>query len=148
MKTIHTEIGIGAPAGTVWETICDLDGWEQWNPIMKASGKVALGACPTVTISPPGGKAIQLQPKITHLEEGKEFRWCSGLRLRFLFQGEHGFRVVPEDVGRCRFEQFEIFSGLLSGTMLSRSGKAIETGFQAMNRMLKREAERRERTRT
>lgn len=148
MKTIHTEIGIGAPADIVWETISDLDGWEQWNPIMKASGKVAIGTRPKVTISPPGSKVMELTPKITHLDEGKEFRWRDGMLAGLLLQGEHGFRVVPEDVGRCRFEQFEVFSGVLSGAMVSRSGKAIETGFQAMNRMLKREAERRERTRS
>ena len=51
-------------------------------------------------------------------------------------------RVTAEDVGRCRFEQFTVFRGLLSDAVLWRNRKPIEMGFQAMNRSLKREAER------
>ena len=58
-----------------------------------------------------------------------------------LFDGEHGFRVVPEDVGRCRFEQFETFTGLLVAPILWMVGDATRQGFEAMNRALKARAE-------
>ena len=54
---------------------------------------------------------------------------------------EHGFRVVPEDAGRCRFEQFETFSGLLAAPILWKVEASTRLGFEAMNRMLKRRAE-------
>ncbi|GAB4234264.1 MAG: hypothetical protein Kow0032_18000 [Methyloligellaceae bacterium] len=147
MKTIHTEQGIDAPAATVWALVRDLEGWERWNPIMKGSGLVEPGARPRITIAPPGRKPIDVRPKITHFVAGQEFRWRTGFPVAGLFRAEHGFRVVPESEGRCRFEQFEVMSGLLSGMIYARSGREIETGFQAMNRMLKREAERRARER-
>lgn len=146
MKTIHTEIGIGAPADVVWEVVSDLEGWDGWNPFMKAKGKLAGGEKPEITIALPGGKFHTFQPTVVLFDAGREFRW-KVRNYGGTFKAEHGFRIVPEDVGRCRFEHFEVFSGLLAGTILSRQGKAIETGFQAMNRMLKREAEKRARER-
>jgi hypothetical protein len=93
-----------------------------------------------------GGQSHSVAPVIVFLKEGHEFRWKIS-RYAGLFRAEHGFRVVPEDVGRCRFEQFEVFRGPLAGAFLAKQGKALETGFQAMNRMLKREAEKRGRER-
>jgi hypothetical protein len=144
LKSLHTEIGIGAQADIVWDVISDLDGWAAWNPVMKASGKLAKGALLDVTISAPGGQGMSFQPKIVMLEDGREFRWRVR-KILGMFDAEHGFRVVPEDVGRCRFEQFEVFNGLLGGAMYKRQSKALSTGFHAMNRMLKREAEKRAR---
>lgn len=144
MKSLHTEIGIGAPADVVWGVISDLDGWAAWNPIMKASGKLAQGAQLDVTIAAPGSQGMSFRPEVVMLENGKEFRWRSRKMLG-MFDAEHGFRVVPEDVGRCRFEQFEVFTGVLGTALYSRQSKALNTGFQAMNRMLKRESEKRAR---
>lgn len=146
MKTVHTEIGIGAPAEAVWEVVSDLNGWESWNQIVSVSGKLAIGETLHVVISPPGGKAVSLTPTVVQLEEGREFRWRTRT-FGGLFKAEHGFRITAEDKGRCRFEQFEMFKGFLAGAFLARQGKAIETGFNAMNRLLKREAEKRARER-
>jgi len=145
MKTIHAEIDIGAPSGVVWGVISNLEGWEGWNPIMKASGSLARGARPTIIIAPPGRKELQVQPKISYFAEGEEFRWRTGFPLPGIFQAEHGFKVIPQGSDKCRFEQVEKMSGLLAGRMMARSGKEISTGFQVMNRMLRRESEKRAR---
>lgn len=142
MKSLHTEIGIGTKAEIVWQVISDLDGWASWNPVIKASGKVAEGETVHVSIAAPGGQAMTLDPTITQVEEGREFHW-SVTKMMGLFKAEHGFRVVPEDVGRCRFEQFETFSGPMGTAMYTKQEKALKTGFEAMNRMLKRECEKR-----
>lgn len=144
MKSLHVEISIGAPASVVWSVISDLDGWALWNPVMKASGNLLLGQRLDVTIAAPGGQGMSFNPEIVILDDGKEFRWRVR-KILGLFDAEHGFRVVPEDTGRCRFEQFEVFRGILGGMTYSRQSKALNTGFQAMNRMLKRESEKRAR---
>lgn len=144
VKTLHTEIGIGAAAPVVWEVISDLGGWARWNPVMKASGVLAPGERIDVTLGAPGGKALSFKSVVVALEQGREFRWRTR-KLLGMLDLEHGFRVVPEDTGRCRFEQFEIFRGIFGGAMYSRQSRALDTGFQAMNRMLKREAEKRAR---
>ena len=49
--------------------------------------------------------------------------------------------MVPEDVGRCRFEHFETFTGILVAPILWAVGAATRQGFEAMNRALKARAE-------
>jgi hypothetical protein len=147
VKSLHVEISIGAPASVVWSVISDLEGWATWNPVMKASGNLAPGELLDVTIAAHGGQGMSFNPKVVMFEEGREFRWQVHKMLG-LFDAEHGFRVVREDTGRCRFEQFEVFRGLLGGMTYKRQSKALNTGFQAMNRMLKRESEKRAREQT
>ncbi len=142
MKTIHTEIGVAAPADITWEVVSDLRGWARWNPIMRAEGRLALGEEITVTISAPDSKPMVIRPRIVHLEKGKEIRWLGYRLARTLFSDEHGFRVVAEDAGYCRFEHFDVFRGLLANLAYWRNAKVIDIGFQVMNRSLKREAER------
>ena len=141
MRTIHTEIGIGAPAMAVWAILTDTAKWHEWNPFMKLAGKLAVGERLAVEIKPPGKSAMTFKPIVTKLEPGRELRWLGHLGVRGIFDGEHGFRVVPEDVGRCRFEHFESFGGLLSGPILWMAGEATRAGFEAMNRALKARAE-------
>lgn len=146
MNRIDTEIDISAPENIVWEVISDLDGWARWNPIMKASGTLAPGERLHVTLSAPGGKAMSFDPVVVLFDEGREFRWRS--RKPFgLLDSEHGFRIVPEGPDQCSFEQFEVFGGLLGRSMFSRLSKELDIGFEAMNRMLRREAEKRARER-
>lgn len=141
MRTIHTEIGIMAPAAKVWEVLMATDKWAQWNPFAKASGRFSVGERVAVTLTPPGKSAVTMRPTIVKLEAGRELRWLGSLGIRGLFDGEHGFRVVPEDVGRCRFEQFETFTGLLVAPIMWMVGGATREGFEAMNRALKTRAE-------
>lgn len=148
MRTIHTEIGIMAPATIVWEVLTDFANWESWNPILRVAGEAEEGARLTVILSAPGQKRVTLHAKIAKLMQGHELRWQVTKGLPLLFNAEHGFRIVPEDTGRCRFEQFESFKGFIAPAVMKRSENAIKTGFIAMNRALKREAERAARERT
>lgn len=143
MRTIHTEIGVLAPAAAVWNLLTDFAGWPRWNPFLRISGEAVEGAELRLVFSLPGRKPMATKARIVRLEEERELRWFGRMMaVPGLFDGEHGFRVTAEDVGRCRFEQFESFRGLLADAVLSRSEAAITTAFTAMNRSLKREAER------
>ena len=142
MKTLHSELGVGAAAGIVWEVLSDLPGWKRWNPVMRAEGRLAQGERLSVTVALPGGKQVRIDPTVIQLDESRQLRWLSHLLFRGILDIEQGFRVVAEDVGRCRLEQFAVFRGLLADAVLWRYRKPIETGFKAMNRALKQEAER------
>lgn len=142
MKTLHTEIGIDAKSDIVWNVLSDLNGWEAWNPVIKAQGALKLGEAIDISLAAPGGDPMELKPVITQLDEGREFRWTVRKFLG-LFKAEHGFRIVPEDKGRCRFEHFETFSGPLGTAAFANQEKLLKTGFEVVNRMLKREAEKR-----
>lgn len=141
MRSIHTEIGVGAPAARVWEVLTAIDQWPQWNPFARASGRLALGERLEVEIRPPSKSPMKFRPTVIKLEPGRELRWLGHLGIAGLFDGEHGFRVVAEDVGRCRFEHFETFHGLLVAPIMWTGETATRAGFEAMNRALKARAE-------
>ena len=141
MRTIHTEIGILAPAARVWGVFAAADKWSEWNPFARVTGRLALGERLTVVLTPPGKSAMTFRPAVVKLEEGRELRWLGHLGIAGLFDGEHGFRVVAEDAGRCRFEQFETFTGLLVAPILWMAEAPTRQGFEAMNRALKARAE-------
>ncbi len=141
MTSIHTEIGIGAPAEKVWGVFAATDKWPEWNPFAKVSGRLAVGERLTVEIKPPGKRPMTFRPTLVAFEKGRELRWLGHLLVRGLFDGEHGFRVRAEDTGRCRFEQFETFRGLLAAPIFLMVGEATRQGFEAMNRALKARAE-------
>jgi hypothetical protein len=141
MRTIHTEIGIERQDAAVWAILADIDKWAEWNPFAKASGRLAVGERLDVEIRPPGRKPTSFRPTVVKLEPGRELRWLGHLGLPGIFDGEHGFRIAPENAGRCRFEQFEMFTGVMAGPILWLAGDATRRGFEAMNRALKARAE-------
>lgn len=141
MRSIHTEIGVGAPAARVWEILVAIDKWPEWNPFARASGRLQVGERLEVEIRPPDRSPMTFRPTVVRLEPRRELEWLGRLGLRGLFDGEHGFRVAPEDVGRCRFEQFEIFRGMLAVPILWVAETAARAGFEAMNRALRVQAE-------
>jgi hypothetical protein len=141
MRTIHTEIGIGAPAQQVWEAFAATDQWPAWNPFARVTGRLAVGERLTVEIRPPGKRPMTFRSTVTVFEPGRELRWLGRLGVAGLLDGEHGFRVRAEDVGRCRFEQFETFRGLLVVPLFFMAGDATRQGFEAMNRALKARVE-------
>ena len=141
MRTIRTEIGIDRLAAAVWAVLVDIDTWPEWNPFAKASGRLAVVERLSVEITPPGKRPMTFRPTVVKLEPGRELRWLGHLGFPGLFDGEHGFRVVPEDAGRCRFEHFETFRGILVAPILWMVGETTRAGFEAMNRALKVRAE-------
>lgn len=143
MRTLHTETGILAPAGRVWTILADFPRWSEWNPfVTRLEGDLRVGAALLARLQLPGRAPMVMRPRIVMLETGRELRWLGALGVRGIFDGEHGFRVVPEAVGRCRFEQFETFSGLMATPILWLVETATREGFLAMNRALKARAER------
>lgn len=142
MRTIHTEIGILAPAERVWAILADTKAWPAWNPfVVGLEGRLAVGEGLTARIRPPGRKEMVFRPRVVKYEPGRELRWLGSLGVKGLFDGEHGFRVAPEAEGRCRFEQFEAFSGILSTPIFWMMAPQTRDGFVAMNKALKAKAE-------
>jgi hypothetical protein len=141
MREIRTTIDIAAPAARVWEILAAIERWAEWNPFAKAQGRLAVGERLDVELTPPGGAPMTFRPIVVKLDPGRELRWLGHLWIRGLFDGEHGFRLVPEGDARCRLEQSETFRGLLVGPILWLAGAATKRGFEAMNLALKARAE-------
>ena len=141
MKTLDTSIEIAAPPDRVWQVISDLESFSSWNPfITKAMGPLVAGDTLSITIEPPGGRAMTFKPKVLEVDPNHRLRWIGRFLVPGLFDGEHLFEVEPLEGGRSRFTQSERFTGVLtwfSGTLLKRT----RAGFEAMNAALKERSE-------
>ena len=140
-REIQHTVDIDAPPAVVWEQLADTAAYARWNPfVRRLSGKLTAGATLTVTIAPPGGRAMTFKATVLVSEVDRELRWLGRFLVPGLFDGEHSFRLEELPGGRTRLIQAERFRGLLVG--LSRGTlENTRIGFEQMNRALKQRAE-------
>lgn len=142
-RKIYTDIIIEAPANHVWEVLKDTSSYKDWAAFMvHIDGELKNGN--TITAK------FQLNPKkekyntIEHtiqVTEGKSFYWAEKGPMGIC--DNHHFTIEPIDQITSKFIQTdEINKGAtwLLGGYLS---KVYKKGYQAFNRQLKKEAERR-----
>jgi hypothetical protein len=112
-----------------------------WNPFITAiAGHPAAGEQLSVIVRPPGKSAMTFRPTLLTVRPERELRWLGRFIISGIFDGEHYFLLDPLGDDRTRLTHGESFSGLLVG-FLQASLDATETGFNAMNAALKRQAE-------
>ncbi len=141
MKQISTSVDIEAAASIVWGMIADLDRYPEWNPfVIKASGALDAGRRISVTLAPPGGRAMRIRPRLLAVTPERELRWRGSLLVPGLFDGEHVFRLESTRTG-VRLHHFETFSGALVPVLWRLIEAPTRAGFEAMNRALKARAE-------
>lgn len=107
---------------------------------MEISGDQIEGAQLDVFIKPPNSNGMRFKPKILSYKPKEELRWVGALWIPKLFDGEHSLIIEKIDENKVLFIQKEEFKGLLV-PLVSGMLKDTESGFEAMNRALKREAE-------
>lgn len=124
-----------------WDILTDFDHYPHWNPfILEISGDQIEGAQLDVFIKPPNSNGMRFKPKILSYKPKEELRWVGALWIPKLFDGEHSLIIEKIDENKVLFIQKEEFKGLLV-PLVSGMLKDTESGFEAMNRALKREAE-------
>lgn len=139
---IATEIEFKATPEKVWKVLTDFQKYPKWNPLIKSiSGKKKEGKKLTVQIKPPNRKPMTFSPVILTFEKNKELRWLGKLGVKGIFDGEHYFRIIEQGNGSVKFEQGEIFSGILVGLM-PKLLKDTKLGFENMNKALKEACEK------
>ena len=84
---------------------------------------------------------MNFKPTVLKADTNQEFRWKGHLFVKGLFDGEHFFKLEETAEGHTRFIHGENFSGILSGMVLKKVGKATRAGFAAMNEALKNQVE-------
>jgi hypothetical protein len=141
---IHAEIDIDAPPEVVWAILTDFGRYPRWNPfIREIRGEARAGETLEVTVELPEQARRVFRTRVLHADAAGELTWLGRLPLPGLLDGEHSFVVAPNRDGRTtRFIQHEHFSGVLLG-FLGGFEHEVRAGFDAMNRALKAEAERR-----
>jgi len=136
---LRTEIDIAASPDKIWDVLTDFRAYPEWNPfIIRITGEAAVGQRLDVVISPPQQSEMRFKPVVLRADPGAEFRWRGVLWFRWLFTGEHFFRLEQRDGGITRFTHGEDFSGwavrFVSMTNTTR-------GFVFMNQALKKRVE-------
>ena len=139
-KEIRTEITIQATPEKVWNILTNLNAYPAWNPfITSITGKAEKGSKLTVKIKPTDGKAMTFKPTVLTAKKNQELSWLGSLFFKGLFDGEHKFELIDHGNGTLTFVQSEKFKGILVGIF---NMEKTESGFNAMNRKLKAEAEK------
>lgn len=139
---IQTEIEIDASADRVWSVLSDFHAYPEWNPFIRSViGQSIQGERLRITIQPSGAKRMRFSPKVLVSEPGRELRWLGRLVAPGLFDGEHRFIIEKLSENRVRFEQSEMFNGLLVGPLRATLERDTKRGFEEMNQALKARAE-------
>ena len=135
-RCIDTYIDIDAPPQRVWQVLIDLPAWREWNPFIPSiTGKLETGARLQITVSPPGIKSMEFNPKVFAVRPCKEIIW-GGSFLLFVYRGDHAILLEPLPSGGTRFRQCERFRGPVV-LFMGRMFKPTEQGYHQMNRALK-----------
>lgn len=141
MTPVSTSIAIAASQQRVWDILTDFAAYPEWNPFMTSvTGSLNVGGKLNVRIQPPGGKAMTFKPTLKVVKPHQELRWLGRLIVPGLFDGEHYFRLSPNQ-GGTMLNHGENFGGLIVKITGSSMLKQTEQGFIAMNDALKRRAE-------
>ena len=141
-RTIRSAIEIRAPLEAVWRVLTDFSAYPEWNPhLRRVRGTPRVGGRLTVHSRPPGGRSVVLRPQVISWSPPTELRWRGTFISRFLFTGEHGFRLEPLGDSRVRFIQDETFRGLLVPLYARLRLAGTREGFSRMNEALRERAE-------
>jgi hypothetical protein len=138
---ITSEIRIDASPLRVWEVLTDFASYPEWNPFLTSVvGSPVEGSKVKVRFEPPGGRGINMTPRILSVVPKEELKWLGHLLVPGIFDGEHHFLISELGNGSTRFTQEEIFRGVLvplTSNLLTKTKK----GFERMNQALKERSE-------
>ncbi len=141
---IHTDIIINTAPEAVWAVLADTANYSSWAAFLVGiEGQIADGATISVAfqLTPNKYKLTRINHTIT-VVDGQEFYWAErgpgGIR------DNHHFKVEAAADGKTRFVQSDEIIGGMTFLMGGRLAKLYLEGYQAFNRGLKAEAERRD----
>ena len=144
IQEIKTDIEIAAPPSKVWAILSDIDNWQQWSPIIKAShGTAAVGSELTIAMigKKEGEDGPVYKPVITELEESKHLRWRAHMLSEFIFTNYKVLDLEQTDSG-TRLIHKEMFKGLLAPIFCGKMEQGVPPMLNSMNKALKDLAEK------
>jgi hypothetical protein len=140
-KEIKTEILINSDSKRVWQVLTDFKSYPNWNPFIKSiRGEKIVGNKLATEILPPNRRIMKFTPVLLAVDSERELRWLGSGPVRGIFDGEHYFKIIPQENGSVKFIQGEKFSGILVRFMPKL---LVDTkhGFEQMNEALRKECE-------
>ncbi|MCB9791936.1 MAG: SRPBCC family protein [Alphaproteobacteria bacterium] len=142
--TVHTSIEIEASHELVWATLTDFEHIGEWNDsLVQVTGDFRAGGTIHTTFRLALGIEQTPSHALVYFEEGREFGWSDPVILGI--RDNHRYTVETLPNGRTRFVQTDGFTGGMTHVMGRSLAGQVAAVFQAFNRDLKDEAERRAR---
>ena len=142
IKRLVHSIDIDADPELVWQVLTDLAAYPEWNPfILRAEGRVQIGARLILRMRPVGGRAATFRPTVVEADEPTQVRWRGRLGLPKVLDADHEFRIEALPDGRSRLTQDEHFSGVLVPFVAASLERRTLPAFAAMNAALRERAE-------
>jgi hypothetical protein len=142
MEPIRATIEIAAPAERVWQILCDLDRYPEWNPFTPKVETDRVVGHPIVLHVDFGGRRPRRQVEIVRRwEPGVELRWGVTMGPAWWFRAERWQRVEPLGEGRCRYATEDAFEGMFAPVVLALYRAKVQRGFEAVAAALARRAE-------
>ncbi len=143
MPPICASIDIAAPAERVWQILCDLDRYAEWNPFTPRVETDRVVGHPVVLHVDLGGRQLQRQVEIIRAwEPGVRLSWGMTMGPAWWFRAQREQRVERLAADRCRYMTEDVFAGLFAPVVHALYGAKVQRGFEAAALALAQRAER------
>jgi hypothetical protein len=139
---LSTETEINASVAAVRKELLDINGWDEWNPMVKnvtIIGELNPGTVMNVHFSHMDNREANV---VIMSNNEKEFSWLGTLGHKWIFAGEHFFRFVDLGNGKTNLIHGENFSGLLVYPLMwSIGGQKTVKNYAALSEALQQRIE-------
>ena len=146
MKSTRTEIDIDAPADRVFDIICDLERYPDWNPFTPwvSAKAIEVGLEFDLHCQMTEKKLLKNEHEVFLDYQPENYKLCFGTSRTRGRRGIKSFRwqiCEPVRDNRTHFINFEEFHGILAPLVQFLYGKKLKVAFEKYCLALKRRAE-------
>jgi hypothetical protein len=140
-RSVRAEILIDAPIERVWQILCDLGRYGEWNPFTpRVESSLRIGDPIHLHVRLVGERLMHRIEWVTR-NEPHALCWDMKMGVRALLTAERCQVLTAQDEGRTRYVTEDRFTGLLTPIVFALFGRAMQRGFEDCARGLKKRAE-------
>lgn len=132
--TIYSDkVTINAPIQEVWDFLCDLKNYPNWNPFTyQVDGHPVLGAPVKLHVRMPiRGDRISTEI-VKCAEMDKTLSWGMTMLHPALLIAQRDQKLIAINDRQCTYQTWDAFRGLLTPLVVGLFGKDMENGFNSV----------------
>lgn len=138
---LRSEVEIAREPSEVWDVLCDLERYREWNPfLVAASGAVRIGARIQLVANFAGGREEIWSRRVSRFEPTRRLGWSGRSGPLGLLSSEQFFELNATESGTTRLRAGDNVQGLLVRPTPGRL-LVLSRAMALMNQALKRRVE-------
>jgi hypothetical protein len=138
---IEHRVGVQAPASVVWDIVHDIERWSEWNPLYpEVSGRIAFGETLKLKLALPDQAERELLATVMDWTPNEALHWRTS-HLGGLMRTVRYLEIETMTETGCIFSNGEVFSGLLSGSVVRQLRPSLKQGFAALGEAVRDRAQ-------